>query len=71
MVNLESRGSCLKQLSLLCVVGFVVVFSFERRSHYRALAGLELSIGTQNLLLDFLGFSCVLLYLDVGFEVDR
>lgn len=58
MVNLQLRGSYLKQLSL-----FSVVSVFEKMSHYRALAGLELNMGT----LGFLGLRCVLLYLDVEF----
>lgn len=62
MVNLELRGSYLKQPSLFSVVGFVVSV-FEKRSHYRALTGLELNMGT----LGSLGFTCVLLYLDVKF----
>lgn len=62
MVNLQLRGGYLKQLSLFSVVGFVVSV-FEKRSYYRALAGLELNMGT----LGFLGFRCVLLYLDVEF----
>lgn len=41
----------------------IVVTVFEKRSHYRALAGLELNMGT----LGSLGFTCVLLYLDVEF----
>lgn len=50
----------MKQLSLFSVVGFVVSV-FEKRSHCRALAGLELNMDT----LGSLGFRCVLLYLDV------
>lgn len=49
MVNLELRGSYLKQLLLLSVVGFVSVSVFEKRSHSRAPAGLELDMGAQAL----------------------
>lgn len=50
MVNLELRGNYLKQLLLLSVVGFVVNVSvFEKRSHPRAPAGLELDMGAQAL----------------------
>lgn len=63
--SVDSQPGMERELSLLSVVGFVVVSVcvFEKRSHCRVLAGLELGIGSQPLPLDFLGFRCVLLHI--------